>query len=238
MSQTSGVRIWLLVVVIGVLASASAYAQSIDAAKVERVKVKIKEESDRFTGSTAITAKSMLMLEKTGLLTTLRLNPAIVVGDRGEATFYARGEYSGYGWAFLNGTAQFVIDGRRYSAQGSAEQADRKVETCGAGAGCLVSEVIRFPLTEELATAIANAGDAEVRFVGKNGSVDGRLNEKHVAYFREMLSRFKERGGVLPHEADTPQHENAASDIPAIAPAQRSQQESAECKACQRLIKP
>ncbi|ALR02323.1 hypothetical protein ADT28_09455 [Xylella fastidiosa] len=180
-----------------VLLPIMASAQTISEANVAKVKLKIVESEDRFTGLKTITAKSCIHLNQSGMLTDLYLCPAIASKPNQPLVMYARGDYTGYGWAFLTGQAQFLIDGKQYSAQGTARPEEKRVATCSGNVGCINKETARFSMTEELATAIANARDAEVRFVGRQGSVTGRLNAKHVAYFREMLRRYKTLGGVF-----------------------------------------
>src|SRR3954468_38299 len=95
------------------------HAQSIDPAKVERVKLKIGDTTDKFTGLRKIGPATGLNLEKTGWLTTPALTPAILVSEDKPPIFYVGVYYSGYGWAFLNGKAYFVIDGKRFTASGN-----------------------------------------------------------------------------------------------------------------------
>ncbi|MGR4895002.1 hypothetical protein ACIPR8_06970 [Stenotrophomonas sp. LARHCG68] len=178
------------------LLPATAYAMGeIDQTKIDRVKVNVVESVDRFTGNQFIAARRPIGLDKVGFLTTLTLNPAVLKAADAPPSFYAVMSYTGYGWLFFTGRVDVLVDGARFSLQGVASSADREVAACSAGAGCLVEEKVRFVMTKELSDAISQAKSAEVRVVGSRGSVDGQLNEKHVAYFREMAARYAGMGG-------------------------------------------
>ncbi len=187
---------WNAVAVVLMSVPALALASGeIDQPKVDRVKVNIVESSDRFTGTSVVAAKRPIGLDGVGFLTTLTLNPAVMKKDGGKPAFYAVMSYTGYGWLFLSGGVNVLVDGARFELQGLANPSDRTVASCAPAAGCLVEEKVRFVVTKELADAIANARSAEIRAVGSRSSVDGRLNEKHVAYFREMAARYRAMGG-------------------------------------------
>lgn len=180
------------------LLPAAAYAVGeIDEAKIGRVKINVVESVDKFTGTQVIAARRPIGLDKVGFLTTLTLNPAVLKTADAPPSFYAVMSYTGYGWLFLTGRVDVLVDGARFSLQGLASSADREVAACSAGAGCLVEEKVRFVMTKELSDAISQARSAEIRAVGSRGSVDGQLNEKHVAYFRDMAARYAGMEGVM-----------------------------------------
>jgi len=189
----------------------------IDPSKVERVKMNIVDSSDRFTGTRVVAAKRPIGLDGAGFLTTLTLNPAVLKKDGAMPSFYAVMNYTGYGWLFLSGQVNVLVDGARFEIQGLANPSDRVVATCAAGAGCLVEEKVRFVLTKELASAIAGARTAEIRAVGSRGSVDGRLNEKHVAYFREMALRYEAMGGDYAQSSTSGGLAPATQEPPGVA---------------------
>lgn len=183
-------------VLVLLLFPATTYAMGgIDQAKIDRVKINIVENVDRFTGNQVIGARRPIGLDKVGFLTTLTLNPAVLKAVDAPPSFYAVMSYTGYGWLFFTGRVDVLVDGARFSLQGLASSADREVAACSAGAGCLVEEKVRFVMTKELSDAINQAKSAEIRVVGSRGSVDGQLTEKHVAYFREMAARYASMGG-------------------------------------------
>lgn len=192
-----------LVVALFLVPNLAVASGDIDPSKVERVKINIVDSSDRFTGTRVVAAKRPIGLDGAGFLTTLTLNPAVLKKDGEMPSFYAVMNYTGYGWLFLSGQVNVLVDGVRFEIQGLANPSDRVVATCAASAGCLVEEKVRFVLTKDLANAIAGARTAEIRAVGSRSSVDGRLNEKHVAYFREMAVRYEAMGGDYA-ESSTP----------------------------------
>lgn len=176
--------------------TAQGSAQSIDRTKIDRVPIKIQDTTDKFTGARWIRTQRAIPLEKTGFLTTLALSPGIIIEEGKRPIFYAAIYYSGYGWAFLDGNAYFIADGKRYSASGSDSSKNRNVAACSASAGCINEEVERLAVSRELAHALANATDAEVKVTGQGGPLTGRLNEKHIAYFRAMVERYEALGGI------------------------------------------
>ena len=221
-------------------------AQSIEQAKVGKVKLKIQDTTDRFTGGRWIRSSRPLDLEKTGLLTTLALSPGIIVEDGKPPILYASIYYRGYGWAFLNGKAFFVIGGHRYTATGEDSSGRREVAACSASAGCINEEVERLLPTRELAHAIANASDGEVKVTGEKGFITGRLNATHVAYFRAMIDRFEAMGGSyfsesMQRDKAKPEAIQAERNEPAQPQTSTAEQEpdpAKRCDACSRIGKP
>lgn len=166
-----------------------------DESKVQKTEVKVSDAVDRFNGSRVISPRALLSLSGTGLLTTVYFQPVIVHPERGTPVFLVTVTYNGFGWAFLNGRVQLLVNGsERFEAAGPDSSGDRKVISCSSGS-CLVEETIRVPMTIEVARAIANAKSVEVRLLGNSGSVLGRVNEKQVAYFRDFVARFSALSG-------------------------------------------
>lgn len=186
----------IIIALIVCFAIADSSAQSINPAKVEHVKLKISDNTDRFTGGRLIGPNGPVNLSGTGMLTTLALTPAIIVQEGKPPTLYAGIYYSGFGWAFLTGKAYFLIDGKRFEVTGTDSTSNRKIFSCGSAAGCLVEELARILISRDLAEAISNAQSAEIKVIGANGNLTGRLNEKSVAYFREMMRRYEALGGT------------------------------------------
>lgn len=232
------------------MATTCAQAQSINPAKVERVKVSISDTTDKFTGTRTIGTKRGLELGGTGWLTTLALSPGILAQEGKPPIFFANVYYDGYGWVFLDGRAFFVIDGQRYSATGTDSSNNRTVSMCGPSLGCSTTEIARIVIGRDLAHAIANAKDAEIKVTGSKGSLTGRLNDKHVAYFREMAKRYEALGGTYfgadeataaPHGTEasplTPATTPAAQPAPATNPPYEADP-AKRCDACKRIGNP
>ena len=213
-------------------ASRGLEAQTIAPEKVGKVNVRIVDTIDRFNGTRTIAAARLLNLDNTGLFTTLSLNPAAIAPQDGPPIFYILVTYTGYGWVFLDGRVQILADGNRYSAIGAPSSADRAVRTCSGSTGCIVEELMRIPLSREAATAIANARDAELRVTGSKGSVVGRLDHRHIAYFREIMRRYEEIGGTY-LEASAPAAAAAATAQP--GPEAPPASPPAACEYCKKM---
>lgn len=208
------------------LAINSAHAQSIDPAKVAGVRINITDTTDRFTGDRIIAAQKGIELEKTGFLVTLSVSPAVLAKEKAAPIFYVAVYYSAYGWAFLNGTAHFLVDGKRFTATGLDSSNHRKVLTCSS-VGCINEELERLLISYDLAHAVANATSVEVKVTGSNGALTGRMNAKHIAYFREMIKRYEAIGGTYAGtDQSKPQEIRTAPD-----PGQ-------QCEACKQIGRP
>lgn len=212
----------IIALIAAFLFSPSAPAQSIDQAKVDRVKLKISDTTDRFTGTRKIGPPKALYLAKTGIFTEVALTPAILVIESNAPIFYAGIYYSGFGWAFLNGTVYFIVDGQRFVATGTDSSRNRSTISCSGPAGCMVEELERILISRELAAALANAKEGEVKVTSSNGALIGRLTEKHVAYFRELVARYAAMGGTYPAKDGSlgplPSSTNAPPKSPVSAP--------------------
>lgn len=182
-------RLILTIALAGAMTTSA--AGEISEAKVAKIQPKMAESVDRFTGFRLIKPRRMLPLDKTGLLTTVELLPLVAMRANAPPDLLLEIRYQGYGWAFLTGALDILIDGTPLRLHGLDSTSNREVLSCGASVGCINEEVIRVPIDGATAERLAHARSAEVRAVGDRGSVSGELNEKHIAYLRSALASYR-----------------------------------------------
>ena len=68
-----------------------------------------------------------------------------------------------------------------------------------------------------------------MKVIGSKGSLEGRLTEKHVAYFREVLQQYQALGGF---RAAIPSNDPAAAD------ARAPEEPQSKCEACEKIGRP
>lgn len=165
---------------------------AITPAEVAAEKVQLVENVDKFTGRKTYSARRGLSTRKSGFLVTFQVSPAVMVPTDQPPFPYVRIHYNGYGWLFLNGSLDILLNGsERMQLVGADSSREREIASC-AGGNCLMSESMRIPLTLEQVEAIAAATTVEVRARGSKASVQGELDAKHLAYFRAVGSKVRE----------------------------------------------
>jgi hypothetical protein len=161
----------------------------IEPAAVAKIRVELVSEADRFEGYTRWTSKKTRDLGGSGFLDTISVNPVYFKRESGDEGFYLHSRYSGFGWLFLTGSVIVLLDGKtRIDLTGPDSSAQRKVESCTGGGGCLVTEVLRTPITREQLLAISSAHSVEVRFNGASKYMDCYFKPFHVAAVKAVLA--------------------------------------------------
>jgi hypothetical protein len=161
---------------------------------IASVRADLDSTFDRFTGTSRIGPKKPKPLAGGGGLISTDLYFAVVrnVPKDGSPSFYARVYYQGLGWAFLNGTVQFLIDGKdQVEITGPSSEAERGVtRICTGGRGCLVTEGERIPMSDSLVAQLARAHSIEVRANGTKASLERWFKKDHHAELRLLARRY------------------------------------------------
>lgn len=194
-----GFRSALLPAALALALAGSAAAKApkpLNEAKIERTKVSLMVEDDRFTGMRATFPSKQYQLEGTGLFETVHVRPVFGEHPEGVSRLYLRTRYVGMGWAFLNGTIHLLIDGKtRIKLTGPDSAREREVLTCS-NVGCHNMENLTTPITREQLQALARARTAEIRIEGSKASIQGRFREQHIAGVRALLAALPEEGSI------------------------------------------
>lgn len=170
-------------------------AKEIESSKVDKVKVRLVENVDKFTGRKLIKAGKYLTLDAgfAGLLSTVELTPLIFLPEDGSANLvlFVSADYQG-NWSFLTGEVNFLVNGNdRFTLKGESSAGSRDVNMCS-GVGCMMHEKIYVPISLDQMEKLANAREADVRVNGEKSSFQGSLTAAQVAYFRAFVARFRE----------------------------------------------
>jgi hypothetical protein len=160
---------------------------------IARTKVDIDSGYDRFSGYTVVKPSKPKTLAGGGILGTsdVSLIPGRFIPKNGEPFYYIRIVYSGYGWAFLNGRVQFLVDGTEHiEVKGAGSDGEREVGSCSSALGCHIAEGMDVPVEPSVFARLARAHSVEVRVVGDRGSLERWFKKEHFAQIRILLDRY------------------------------------------------
>lgn len=178
----------VIFVLLGSVPATSALGQALDPKKVAAERIKLLREQDRFSGVDIWYVKPK-QLAGTGLLTSLYASPVYTASPSAGAAYYFRIEYSGFGWLYLGGKAIFLLDdGSRILLDQPLAKVTSKIESCSSGGGCLMTEYVRLPITQDDLRRISTAKSVEVAIYGRDNYLTGHFKPYHQAAVVQVLS--------------------------------------------------